>query len=107
MALLRNYPVKKITESSFNFAGAGMLKNACEKEQEGTSHAQDQAAQVGSDGVVSFSAAPLLPSIGKERNEAHLPIRKIRGLTPPDQKAGEGNSSTFQHLIKFRVRPRT
>ncbi len=81
--------MKKITESSINFAGAGVLKDACEKEQEGTSHAQDQAAQVGSDSVVSFSAVPLLPSTGKESNETHPPIRKIRGLAPPDQKAGE------------------
>ncbi len=56
------------TGSHFNFAGAGALKDACEKEQEDTSHAQDQAAQVGSDSVVSFSAAPLLPSTGKESN---------------------------------------
>ncbi len=55
-----------------------MLKDAGEKEREGTSHVQDQAAQVGSDSVVSFSAAPLLPSTGKETNEAHPPIRKVR-----------------------------
>jgi hypothetical protein len=92
MAFLRNSPVKKSIESSLNLAGAGELKEACEKEREGTSHAQDQAAQVRSDSVVPFSVAPLLPSTGKEGNEAHPPIRKVRGLTPPAPEA-EGENS--------------
>jgi hypothetical protein len=90
MALLRNSPVKKSTESSLNLAGAGELNEACEKEREGTSHAQ--AAQVGSDSVVPFSVASLLPSTGKEGNEAHPPIRKVRGLTSPAPEA-EGENS--------------
>ncbi len=95
--------VKKITESLFNFAGAGMFEDACEKEQEGTSHAQDQAAQVGSDSVVSFSAAPLPPSTGKEKNEAHPPIRTVRGLTSPNQRRRERKFSS----IRIRFRPVT
>ncbi len=99
MALLRNSLVKKITESPFNFADAGMLKDACEKEQEGTSHAQDQAPQVGSDSVVSFSAAPLPPSTGKEKNETHPPIRAVRGLTPPNQEAEWENSPPSESVF--------
>jgi hypothetical protein len=93
MALLRNSPVKKNTDLPPNLAGARGLKEAGEKEQEGTSHAQDQAAQVGSDCVVSLSAAPLLPCTGNEGNEAHPPIRKVRGLTPPNQEAEGVNFS--------------
>ncbi len=82
MALLRNSPVKKNTDSTSNFLGARELKEAGGKEQEGTSHAQDQAAQERSDCVVPLPAASLLPCTGNEGNEAHPPIRKVRGLTP-------------------------
>jgi hypothetical protein len=44
MALLRNSPVKKDTDSTSDLIGAGKSKEAGGKEQEGTSHAQDQAA---------------------------------------------------------------
>ncbi len=76
--------------------GVGVSKDACEKEREGTSHAQDQAAQVGSNSVVSFSAAPLLPSTCKDKDEAHPPIRTVRGLTHPDQEAEGENSPSSE-----------
>ena len=57
----------------------------------GTSHAQDQTGQEhvilqkpdGSDSGVSFSAVSLPIPAGKEENEAHPPIRRVRVLTPP------------------------
>jgi hypothetical protein len=82
MALLRNSPVKKNTDSPPNFAGEGDEKEAGEKEQEGTSHAQDQTAQIESDGVVPLSSASLPPCRGNEGKETHPPIRRVRGLTP-------------------------
>ncbi len=38
-----------------------------------------------SDSVVSFSAVSLPIPAGKEENEDHPPIRKVRGLTPPSE----------------------
>jgi hypothetical protein len=81
--------VKKDTDSTSNLIGAGELKEAGGKEQEGTSHAQDQAAQERSVGVVPLSATSPLPCTGNEAMEAHPPIRKVRGLTPPRDEANE------------------
>ncbi len=83
--------MKKNTDSTSNLIGAGELKEVGEKEQEGTSHARDQAAQEGSDCVNFLSAASLLSCTGNEGNEAHPPIRKVRGLTPPVQESDEEN----------------
>ncbi len=49
-------------------------------EQEGTSHAQQPN---GNESVVSFSAASFSIPAGTEDDNAHPPIRKVRGLTPP------------------------
>ena len=59
------------------------------KNQEGTSHAQNQAAKDGNENVVSPSYASPLPFTGKEGSEAHPPIRRVRGLSPPEQELGE------------------
>jgi hypothetical protein len=83
MALLRNSPVKKDTDSTSNLIGAGESREAGGKKQEGTSHAQDQAAQEKSVGIVPLSATSPLPCTGIEAMETHPPIRKVRGLTPP------------------------
>jgi hypothetical protein len=45
MALLRNSPVKKSTESPLNFVGSGELQEEGNVEQDGTSHAQDEEGQ--------------------------------------------------------------
>ena len=55
----------------------------------GTSHAQNQAAKDGNESVVSPSSVSPLPCIGNEGSEAHPPIRKVRGLTPPEQELEE------------------
>ncbi len=81
--------MKKDTDSTSNLIGAGEFKEAGGKEQEGTSHAQDQAAQERSVGAVPLSAASPLPCTGNEAKEAHPPIRKVRGLTPPMEEAKE------------------
>ncbi len=90
--------MKKSTDPPPNFAGAGDMMEAGGKEQEGTSHAQDQTAQIGSDCVASLSAAPLLPCTGNEGNEAHPPIRRVRGLTPPPQMIDGEDSSQSEHM---------
>jgi hypothetical protein len=89
MALLRNSPSKKDIDSPLKLTGAGESKEADGKEQEGTSHAQDQAAKDGSENFVSLSSVSLLSCTDKEGNEAHPPIRKVRGLTPPIQDLEE------------------
>ena len=71
MALLRNSPAKKDIYSPLNLTGAGETKEAGGKEQEGTSHAQNQAAKDGSESVVSLSSVSLLSCTGNEGNEAH------------------------------------
>jgi hypothetical protein len=65
----------------------------------------------GSDSVVSFSAASLLISAGKEENEAHPPIRRVRGLTPtedkrshPSERDAESDSELEKHLRRPRAR---
>jgi hypothetical protein len=89
MALLRNSPVKKDIDSPPNLTGAGESKKAGGKNQEGTSHAQNQAAKDGNENVVAPSYASPLPCTGKEGSEAHPPIRKVRGLSPPEQELEE------------------
>ncbi len=114
--------MKKSTESLLNFVGSGELQEEGNMEQEGTSHAQDQAGQEhvvlpmsdGSDSVVSFSAASLLIPAGKEKNEAHPPIRRVRGLTPPSTPAegkrypsSERDAKSDPEFEKHLRRPRT
>jgi hypothetical protein len=92
MALLRNSPL--------NFAGAGESQEAGKMEQEGTSHAQNQEGQEHvtlqkpdeGDSVVSFPVVSLPIPAGKEENEVHPPIRKVRGLTPPGKSPEETRS---------------
>jgi hypothetical protein len=89
MALLRK--VKASSESSLNFTGAGELQDVDQREQEGTSQAQDQGGQEQlilqepdrSDSVVSFSAVSVsLPMpTGEEENEVRpRPDQKSQGL---------------------------
>ena len=85
MALLRNSPSKKDIDSPPKLTGAEESKESGGKEQEGTSHAQDQASADGGESFVSVSSVSLLSFTGNEGNEAHPPIRKVRGLTPPTQ----------------------
>ncbi len=106
--------MKKDTDSTSNLIGAGELKEAGGKEQEGTSHAQVQAAaQERSNCIVSPLAAFLPPCTGKEGDEAHPPIRKVRGLTPPRQEESDGDFPLWDDEIdkeielKLALRKRT
>ena len=69
-----------------------------------------------SDSVASLSSAPLPTEVGKEDDEEHPPIRKVRGLTPPDASASEESSplsplQDFEYwdadMEEFLNRPKT
>ncbi len=114
--------MKKNTESPLNFAGAGESQEAGKKDQEGTSHTQDQEGQGhvilqkpdGSDSVAFFPVVSLPIPAGKEENEVHPPIRRVRGLTPPGKSPEETrppspklDTDSDPDLEKFLQRPKT
>ena len=74
--------VIEVEADNSSVLGAEESKESGGKEQEGTSHAQDQASTDGGENFVSLSSVSLLSCTDNEGNEAHPPIRKVRGLTP-------------------------
>jgi hypothetical protein len=87
-------PGERKRKSSF---GAG------KDEQLGTSHARGKEdperviplEQDGSNGVVSNSSFSLAISVGKEEKE-QPPIRRIRGLTPPEESVEKKRSPSLE-----------